>query len=64
MLYDSVIAPFVEFEFMRRAFIGTLALAIGAGPVGVRGRPCRFYCEPSNPSCRTNVPHFSVSALM
>src|SRR5882757_9770543 len=35
MLYDSVIAPFVEFEFMRRAFIGTLALAIGAGPVGV-----------------------------
>src|SRR5712672_674187 len=35
MLYDCVIAPFVEFEFMRRAFIGTLALAIGAGPVGV-----------------------------
>src|SRR5436305_7576313 len=35
MLYDSVIAPFVEFEFMRRAFVGTLALAIGAGPVGV-----------------------------
>src|SRR4030088_3786149 len=35
MLYDSVIAPFVEFEFMRRALIGTLALAIGAGPVGV-----------------------------
>src|SRR4030088_307338 len=35
MLYDSVIAPFVEFEFMRRALVGTLALALAAGPVGV-----------------------------
>src|SRR3954463_14212687 len=35
MLYDSVIAPFIEFAFMRRALIGTLALALGAGPVGV-----------------------------
>ncbi|HEY2136951.1 MAG TPA: metal ABC transporter permease, partial [Xanthobacteraceae bacterium] len=35
MLYDYVIAPFVEFAFMRRAFIGALALAVGAGPVGV-----------------------------
>lgn len=35
MLYGSIIAPFVEFEFMRRALVGTLALALGAGPVGV-----------------------------
>ena len=35
MLYDTVISPFVEFAFMRRAFIGVLALAVGAGPVGV-----------------------------
>ena len=35
MLYDTLIAPFVEFEFMRRALVGTLAIALGAGPVGV-----------------------------
>src|SRR6266849_8746470 len=35
MLYDAVISPFVEFAFMRRALVGALALAIGAGPVGV-----------------------------
>ena len=35
MLYASTIAPFVEFEFMRRALVGTLALALGAGPIGV-----------------------------
>lgn len=35
MLYDFFIAPFSEFEFMRRALAGTLALAFGAGPVGV-----------------------------
>ena len=35
MLYDTLIAPFVEFEFMRRALVGTFALALGAGPVGV-----------------------------
>jgi zinc/manganese transport system permease protein len=35
MLYSSLIAPFVEFEFMRRALVGTLALALGAGPIGV-----------------------------
>ena len=27
--------PFAEFEFMRRALAGTLALALGAGPIGV-----------------------------
>src|ERR1043166_9548525 len=35
MLYASLVAPFAEFEFMRRALVGALALALGAGPVGV-----------------------------
>src|SRR6201989_2892911 len=35
MLNDIFIAPFTEFEFMRRALAGTLALALGAGPIGV-----------------------------
>src|SRR3990170_5653333 len=35
MVYDILVAPFVEYEFMRRALAGTLALALGAGPVGV-----------------------------
>ena len=35
MLYDTLIAPFAEFEFMRRALVGTFALALGAAPVGV-----------------------------
>ena len=35
MPYDFFIAPFAEFEFMRRAFAGVLALALGAGPIGV-----------------------------
>jgi zinc/manganese transport system permease protein len=35
MLYDVLIAPFAEFDFMRRALVGTLALALGAGPIGV-----------------------------
>jgi zinc/manganese transport system permease protein len=34
-IYDALIGPFVEFEFMRRALVGMLALALGAGPVGV-----------------------------
>ena len=34
-MYDLLIAPFAEFEFMRRALVGTFALALGAGPVGV-----------------------------
>src|SRR5215217_6940431 len=35
MLYDTLLAPFVEFEFMRRALVGSVALALGAGPLGV-----------------------------
>lgn len=34
-LFDLLIGPFAEFEFMRRALIGSLALSIGAAPVGV-----------------------------
>jgi zinc/manganese transport system permease protein len=35
MLYDVLIAPFVDFEFMRRALAGVLALALGGAPIGV-----------------------------
>ncbi len=35
MLYDTLIQPFAEFEFMRRALVGAIAIALGAGPVGV-----------------------------
>lgn len=35
MTYDALIGPFAEFEFMRRALVGMVALALGAGPVGV-----------------------------
>ena len=35
MLYDAFIAPFAEFEFMRRALVGSFALALGAPPIGV-----------------------------
>jgi zinc/manganese transport system permease protein len=34
-LYDALLGPFVEFDFMRRALIGALALSLGAAPVGV-----------------------------
>ncbi|MFN3350739.1 metal ABC transporter permease, partial [Pseudorhodoplanes sp.] len=35
MLYDTLIAPFAEFDFMRRALVGVMTLALGAGPIGV-----------------------------
>ena len=35
MLYDFLIGPFIEYEFMRRALVGVAALALGAGPIGV-----------------------------
>ena len=35
MFYAIFIAPFAEFEFMRRALVGSFALALGAPPVGV-----------------------------
>jgi zinc/manganese transport system permease protein len=34
MIYDALIAPFTEFEFMSRALIGCIALSLAAGPVG------------------------------
>ena len=34
MIWDSLIAPFVEFAFMRRALAGAVILAVSAGPVG------------------------------
>lgn len=33
--YELFVAPFAEFDFMRRALIGALALALGAAPIGV-----------------------------
>jgi zinc/manganese transport system permease protein len=35
VLYDALIAPFAEYEFMRRALVATFALAFGAAPIGV-----------------------------
>lgn len=35
MLYDALVAPFVEYAFMRRALAGCIALSFGAAPVGV-----------------------------
>jgi zinc/manganese transport system permease protein len=35
MLYDALIAPFTDFEFMRRALAGIVALALGGAPIGV-----------------------------
>ncbi|MBT6204950.1 MAG: metal ABC transporter permease [Rhodospirillaceae bacterium] len=35
MIWDSLIAPFVEFAFMRRALVGALAVAVASAPVGV-----------------------------
>jgi zinc/manganese transport system permease protein len=34
-LYDLILGPFVEFEFMRRALIGTSILSLSACPIGV-----------------------------
>jgi zinc/manganese transport system permease protein len=35
MLYDALIAPFLEFEFMRRALAAIVALSLGGAPIGV-----------------------------
>lgn len=35
MIYDFLIAPFVEYGFMRRALVASLALAIGGASIGV-----------------------------
>lgn len=35
LLHAALIAPFADFEFMRRALVGAVALAIAGAPVGV-----------------------------
>ena len=35
MIYNALIAPFAEFEFMRRALAAAIALSLGGAPVGV-----------------------------
>jgi zinc/manganese transport system permease protein len=35
MIREFLLAPFLDYEFMRRALVGTFALALGAAPVGV-----------------------------
>jgi zinc/manganese transport system permease protein len=34
-MIDTIVSPFVEFSFMRRALVGCLALSLGAPPIGV-----------------------------
>jgi zinc/manganese transport system permease protein len=35
MLYDLFIGPFAEFDFMRRAMVGVVALSVSGGAIGV-----------------------------
>ena len=35
MIIDALIAPFTEFEFMRRALAAIIALSLGGAPIGV-----------------------------
>ncbi len=35
MLYDLLIGPFAEFDFMRRALVGIIALSVSGAPIGV-----------------------------
>jgi zinc/manganese transport system permease protein len=35
MVYDALISPFLEFEFMRRALAAVVALSLGGAPIGV-----------------------------
>ena len=35
MIWDWMISPFAEFQFMRRALLGCVAVSLGATPVGV-----------------------------
>ncbi|MBF9234731.1 zinc ABC transporter permease AztB [Microvirga alba] len=34
-MLEFVYSPFAEFEFMRRALVGVIAIALGGGPIGV-----------------------------
>lgn len=35
MIHDYLIAPFADFQFMRRALVGALCVSMGAAPIGV-----------------------------
>ena len=35
LMLDLFYTPFAEFEFMQRALVGVIAIALGGGPVGV-----------------------------
>lgn len=35
MIWDSLVQPFLDFGFLRRALLGCLAISVGATPVGV-----------------------------
>ena len=35
MIWDWIVYPFAEFQFMRRALLGCVAVSLGATPVGV-----------------------------
>jgi len=35
MIIDALIAPFTDYEFMRRALVGSVALAVSGSPLGV-----------------------------
>jgi len=35
MLYNALIAPFAEFDFMRRALAGVIILSLSAAPIGI-----------------------------
>src|SRR5467141_5270615 len=35
MIYDALIAPFTDFEFMRRALAAVIALSLGGAPIGL-----------------------------
>jgi len=34
-MLDLLITPFTDFEFMRRALVGVIAIAVGSGPLGI-----------------------------
>ena len=35
MIWETVIQPFADFGFMRRALLGCIAISLGATPIGV-----------------------------
>ncbi len=34
-MFETLVSPFIEFEFMRRALVGAIALSIAGAPVGI-----------------------------